>query len=216
MEKQAKIYDIHLGYEDDNEGYFANSFVDAPAVEERRYTFRNEEEQEIEKLVFSDDTREQCFISVSIKADTPISRIDKKTGDLYYVRFPKKSVRVINNKFFMKSDIHNVNYNHDSNIKLKDVYLVESFILEKGRVESPLFSNVPDGSLIQTYFVKDKKMYEKLLNDDKFNGFSIEIECGIIEQFKSSTPEEKIKEIAFSIELSEDEKIEQIKKILDL
>ena len=205
MEKETKIYDIHIEYNDDNEGFIRNSFVGEPAVEVNYFTFAKQEvKEQTKKMVFSVPGKSQCFMSVSILADTPIPRIDKD-GELFYVNFPKEEVRKLNNKFFMNSDIHEINYNHDSNIKLSGVYLVESFIVENGRVESPVFSNVPDGSLIQTYFVKDKKMYEQLLNDENFNGFSIEVECGIIEQFKSSTPEEKIKEIAFSKELSEDE-----------
>ena len=213
MEKLPKIFNVHTEYDDDNKGYFTNSFVDSPAVELTYFT--NFSKQEMKKMFFSAPGKSQCFMSVSILADTPIKRIDER-GNLFYVNFPKEEVRKLNNKFFMNGDIHAVNYNHDSNAKLSGVYLVESFIKENGRIESPVFKDIPDGSLIQTYFVKDKKMYDKLLNDENFNGFSIEIECGIVEQFKTILPENLIKDIAFNSELSEDEKIKKIKYILNL
>jgi hypothetical protein len=215
MEDKAKIYNVHIEYNDDNEGFMRNSFVGEPAVEINYFTFSKQEKKQSKKMVFSVPGKSQCFMSVSILADTPIPRVDDK-GELFYVNFPKEEVRKLNNKFFMNSNIHEINYNHDSNIKLSGVYLVESFIMERGRIESPIFKDVPDGSLIQTYFVKDKKMYDRLLNDENFNGFSIEIECGIIEQFKTISPENLIKDIAFNSELSEDEKIKKIKYILNL
>jgi hypothetical protein len=97
--------------------------------------------------------------------------------------------------------------------------LVEHFIIDKGRVESPLFKDAPQGSWITTYWVKDKEQYEALKANPQFKGFSIEINAKIQEAFSAIVNEEKIlndiKDIAFNEMLSDSEKEAEIKKVLN-
>jgi len=157
------------------------------------------------------DEKQQCFMSVSILADTPIPRVDKM-GKPFNVVFTKDVIRVIANKLAMEGRGNEVSWQHTDQI-IKGVYLVEQFISEKDRVYSPLF-NIPEGSLVQTYWVKDKKLYEQLSNDPKFQGFSIEIEARIEEAFNFSfSIEDEIKNILLS-DLSDDEKYDRIAPLL--
>lgn len=203
-----KTYNIVIDYDNDDERMIRNSFVEQPAVEIEKFAFSKD------MMKFNKDEKRQCFMSVSILADTPIPRMTKD-GKPFNVVFTKEVIRVIANKLVMENRMNEVSWQH-SNQMIEGVYLVEQFISEKDRVYSPKF-NVPEGSLIQTYWVKDKNMYEKLSNDSSFQGFSIEIEATIEEAFGMDFSEEvitdSIKDILFS-DLSDDEKYDKINDIL--
>lgn len=213
MEKlfDAPIYKIKVDY-DDESGLIRNSFVDEPAVEYHKINFSEE------KLFFSKDKSQQKFFGVSILADTPIPR-KTKSGEIYYVVFDKETINVIANKLVMENKNNEINYNHMESEMIEGVFLVEQFLLEKGRVESPMFKSVPDGSLMQTYFVKDKEKYDELANDQNFNGFSVEISAGLEHMFESldkSYLENKVKDIVFSEDLTDEQKEIELKNILGL
>jgi hypothetical protein len=209
MEQVYYYIDIN---EDDETGLIRNSFVKDPAVEITRYAFN---EKDVKTLTFSEDSK-QSFMSVSILADTPIPRgIDQNTGQPYSVIFTKDSIRRIVNKFVENGNINEVSFNHTDEI-IEGVVLSEHFILEKGRVESPIFKDVPDGSWVTTYYVKDKDLYNKLKTDENFTGFSIEINAFIERAFSKVglSIEEQIKSIVFS-ELTDNEKELKIKQLLE-
>jgi len=209
---EIKNYNIVVEYDDDK-GMIRNSFVESPAVVFEKYAF-SEEHKLIE---FSSVPSEQKFMSVSILADTPIPRF-AKDGTEYTVTFTKDVVSKIVNKLFMQGKANEVSYQHNPNEIIDGVYMVESFILNKGRVESPMLQGVPEGSWVTTYWVKDKKKYEMLANDPKFGGYSIEIAAKIEEAFSQSFTElervELIKVTLFSDELSDDEKYDKIKNLV--
>jgi hypothetical protein len=203
-------YYIDIDELDEQTGMIRNSFVKNPAVDVTYFPFSKEV-----KTISFNDTNKQSFMSVSMLADTPIPRgIDKRTGKPYSVIFTKDAIRRIVNKFVESQNIHEVSFNHTNEI-IEGVILSEHFILEKGRVESPIFNGVPDGSWVTTYTIKDKELYEKLKNDPDFNGFSIEINAFIEEAFAKieKSIEEKIKEIVFS-DLSDEEKENKIKQLI--
>ena len=212
--ENIKTFEIVVDYEGD-EKMLRNSFVYQPAVEIEKFAFSKEEQKEM--LIFNKDDNRQCFMSVSILADTPIPRIDRETGEKYNVVFTKETIRVIANKLALEGNQNEVSWQHTDQI-IDGVYLVEQFISEKDRVYSPKF-NVPDGSLIQTYWVKDRKLYDKLANDKSFEGFSIEIEARIKEAFSSINDEEwvveEIEKLLFNNDIDDDEKYEKIKILLN-
>lgn len=207
--KKLKNYNIIVNYEDDSR-MLRNSFVGEPAVEVDYIAFNKQKKQ----LNFSGDDSRQMFMSVSILADTPIYRIDEQTGEEYTVTFPKETITVLVNKLIMEGRENEVTLYHDASKKVEGVYLVEHFQVEKGRVESPLF-NVPDGSWITTYWVKDKAQYEALKADPNFNGFSIEINAQIEEAFSNQNLLGEITRIFANMNLSDEEKLANIEKLLN-
>lgn len=225
MEKVVPIFEIVIDDDSEESGFIRNSFVEKPAVEIKYFAFDDESDNK-KKMIFSQNEKEQIFTSVSILADTPILRKTEE-GEDYYVVFTKDTIRKIRNKLVKQGKSNEVSLYHDENQVVDGVYMVENFIVNKGRVESPLF-NVPDGSLITSYWVEDKNTYDALLNDEKFNGFSIEINAKIQEMFTSSFEqlydekisekemESQIKDIVFDDEISEDEAVEKLRKLLDL
>ncbi len=178
----APIYKVVIDY-DNESGMYTNSFVDEPAVEVNAIAFSKQNKQ----LQFK-SISEQKFMSVSILANTPIPRLTE-SGEKYYVIFEAPDIKMIVNKMVMDGHAHKVNYNHNPDEKIEGIYLVESFFVEKGRVECPIFKDVPDGSYIQTYWVKDSEQYNQLLNDENFNGFSVEINAMLEEAFIKHNPQ---------------------------
>jgi hypothetical protein len=216
MENDIPVYNIVIEY-DDETGMIRNSFVKNPAVEIERFAF-----SKINNFYFEGNDVEQKFMSVSILADTPILRRSEE-GKEFYVVFSKETVKKIVNKLVMQNKINEVSFQHNEEQIIDGVYLVEHFFSEKGRVESPIFPNVPDGSWITTYWVKDKEKYDNLLSNPNFNGFSIEINAKIEEAFSSifnsivdeETALKTIKEIVFNDNVSEMQKEAEIKKVLN-
>lgn len=212
MENYMPVFNIVIEY-DDETGMIRNSFVANPAVGIEKLAFNAQEKT---RMVFADESRKNCFMSVSILADTPILR-RTQDGREFYVVFEKETIRKIVNKLVMEGKQNEVSLYHEDSKVLENVFLVEQFMVEKGRVESPKF-DVPDGSLISTYWVKDDEMYNQLLSDPNFNGFSIEISANLEAQFEAHFSDEvianKIKEIVFREDLSDEDKEKIIKELI--
>jgi hypothetical protein len=207
-----KNYNIIIDLEDEETLVHRNSFVEFPAVEYTKMAFSKDC-----NMIFNADKSQQKFMSVSILADTPIPRLNKQTGEEYTVTFTKDTIINALNKWMKMGKQNEISWQHSNEI-ITGVYMVESFIVNKGRVESPAFASIPDGSLIQTYWVEDKDQYEALLNDPLFGGFSIEISAKVEEafamDFDAIHKEEKIRTIIFDNYLSDDEKFTSIQEII--
>lgn len=219
MEGYAPIFEILIDEESENSGFIRNSFVKNPAVHYEYFTFNQEEKS----FKFASDEKEQVFTSISILADTPIKRVTED-GQVFYVVFSKDVIRKIRNKLVKDGRSNDVSLYHDKSKIVDGVYMVENFILNKGRVESPLFEGAPDGSLVTSYWVEDKKRYEELLADENFRGFSIEINAKISQIFSSSFEslyikemnKQRIQEILFSDKLTKEQKKENLAKVLNI
>lgn len=205
------IYEIIVEYDDEETRMTRQSFVRNPAVGIKRFAFGD---NAVRNLIFENNKSQQMFMGVSILADTPMYRKDED-GYEYYTIFTKDSIRKINNKLSMDGRGNEVSLYHDDSKIIEGIYLVETFMVEKGRVETPLF-DVPDGSLISCYFVPDLNQYNELLNDENFNGFSIEIGAKVRRLFNThETLSSKIEKIIQSNEI-DSIKESKIKTLLGL
>lgn len=217
MENYVPIFEIIIDENNEESGMIRNSGVENPAVDIEYFAFGKENEN----MIFSKDEKEQVFTSVSILADTPILR-KGPNGEPFYVVFSKDVIRKIRNKLVKDGKTNEFSLYHDEKEIQEGIYMVESYIVDSKRVESKLF-DVPDGSFVTSYWVEDKEMYEKLLADEKFKGFSIELNSQIQQMFSQSFEDmyseekkvDRIKDIAFSEDLSDKEKEEKIKKLLN-
>jgi len=216
MENYIPIFEIVIDEEAEDSGFIRNSFVENPAVEVERFAFSKQD-----KMIFSQNEKEQIFTSVSILADTPILR-EGPNGEPFYVVFTKDVIRKIRNKLVKDGKANDISLYHDENEVQDGIYMVENYITNKDRVESKLF-DVPEGSLITSYWVEDPEHYERLLEDDKFKGFSIEINAKISQMFSNTFKEmysesekiARIKDIAFSEDMSDEDKEKKIRKLLN-
>lgn len=221
MELDAPVYRVVVDYEDET-GILRNSMVKYPAVEVEKLCFDNKPT----KLDFSSSSSDQKFISVSMKADTPIER-KTKSGEKYYVVFTKEDIDIIVNKFSKEMKFHEMDWQHDSDEMVGGIYMTGHFKTRNGLIECPAF-DVPEGSWITEYWVEDKDQYEAFANDPDFNGFSIEIEARLEEMVYSKFADEfrqvedaitivynKIKKVLNDDRVSDTGKYNRIKNLLD-
>lgn len=160
---------IYLDIEEDDmySGVEAISFVDNPAIEMDWFAYNKEKKP----VKFAKDDAKRIITSPVMLANTPIYRYNEEMGE-YYVAYKPEAIFKMRNKFMMDNRMHQVNEDHDSKKKVEGVYMVESFIVGD-KVKSELF-DVPDGSWVASWFVKDPDYYNKLVTSEDFNGVSLE------------------------------------------
>ena len=158
------IVDYFLNPEDDESGIFANSFVTGPAhFETDLEVFNEEKEYKMEKNI------------VHAPLMIPDRLMERETPELglHYGRFTKESIEELHIEFMKSGNIDNVNAQHDKEDYKKGVYLIEIYIVGN-RNSSDLFSHLPDGTLMGSYYVENEDM-KKRIESGEFNGFSIEL-----------------------------------------
>lgn len=196
-----------IDFDEDNPelGLVANSFVADPAVAidegVKLFAFN----KEAKHIHFNKDS-EQKFLSVSILANTPIPR---KFGK---VIFTEEVIDKLILSMVKNNHINKVTFNHNGQL-IEGIYLTSHFKLKKGRVESPLFEGVPEGSWVTEYYVEDKELYETLKNTPHFNGFSVEIK-GWLEEQEEKAIENHFKAILEDECLSDEDKYSKISSYL--
>lgn len=160
---------IYLDIEEDDmySGVEAISFVDNPAIEMDWFAYNKEKKP----VKFAKDDAKRIITSPVMLANTPIYRYNEEMGE-YYVAYKPEAIFKMRNKFMMDNRMHQVNEDHDSKKKVEGVYMVESFIVGD-KVKSELF-DVPDGSWVASWFIKDPEYYNKLVTSEDFNGVSLE------------------------------------------
>jgi len=143
--------------------------------------------------------------------DTKIVRFSKTLGK-YYVKFSKEVIERMMKKYFIDGKANRVNKDHDPNSFVDDVYMVESYITGQ-RNKSELFSDVPEGTWIATYYVKDDELWEQIKSGE-YRGFSLE------GGFYQTLEQEQVEKIYSTIkdilekDLSDIEKENLIKELL--
>lgn len=202
--KGLPLVDLILDENIDNDsGMNRLSFVENPAIKTDWSLFNDID------LNFTEvkDEDKRLIITPIMLADTPILREIK--GKFFYAKFSPYTVEAMMKKYFMQNKIHNINESHDPQKVIDGVFMVESFI-SGNRANSTLYPNIPNGSWVGTFYVEDKKYWEKIKNGT-FTGVSLE---GIFDISDTEFLYSIIEQIIDDESLSEDEKFEQIKSIL--
>lgn len=164
------LYKVILG---DSKGLTAISLVDEPAMEVDFLKFKKE------NINFSLQDDKQIITGIAILADTPIYRNSPTMGE-YYVIFEKDTIKELVQKF-LKDDLI-VNLQHDNNLTLNSINILESYFINHERNISPKeFELCSDGSWVITFKILDKDLWKKIKEDITINGFSIEINSYIDE-----------------------------------
>lgn len=159
---QAKI-------EDENDGIYAISLVDFPAVEKNFVCFKSEKKQ----VRFSIENEEKHNITgVVMLADSPIYR---RNGDYeYYITYSKETIEKMANKLLSDGFQNRVDIMHDGEL-IGGISMMELYIKDSSKGINPSFiSDVPDGSLMATFHVDDENLWDEIKNGDVLNGFSLE------------------------------------------
>jgi hypothetical protein len=167
-----ELYELIL--QDEEDGVFANSLVESPAIE-RDFVWLNKE------VAFQSVSDEKQLVAGPILVpNKKILRIDGE-GKRYHVFFTPETIEMVARKFMKNKYGDEVTLEHGN--KTAGVYLTESWIVEASKTDkSSLYGfTLPKGTWFGIYKVEDKKVWEKV-KDGTFRGFSIE---GLFEHKKS-------------------------------
>lgn len=163
-----------LEIDTDNQGMDYMALVDSPAHMKSWISFSKDEKPSIIKDHFNDEKR--IVTGVAIAVGLPIYRNSPDIGE-HYVVFTKDNTRQIWEQMMKAQYMHNVNEMHESNKDVKDIFLFESYFIDRKRGVNPpnefKDQNLQDGSVIVSYKVDDDEAWAKIKNGT-YSGFSIE------------------------------------------
>ena len=168
-----ELYELIL--QDDEDGVFANSLVESPAIE-RDFVWLNKE------VAFQSVSDEKQLVAGPILVpNKKILRVDGE-GKRYSVFFTPETIEMVARKFMKNKYGDEVTLEHGA--KTAGVYLTESWIIEQSaKDKSNIYGfTLPRGTWFGIYKVEDKGIWDKV-KDGTFRGFSIE---GLFEHRKSN------------------------------
>ena len=142
----------------------------------------------LESHSFAIVNEEQRIISGALMiADELIYRNNEKFGE-HYVKFSAETIKQIAIKFAKKKYMNHVNLMHDSEQRVNDVTMFESFIVDKKRGIMPMaeFKDVADGSWFGSFYVENDSVWQEVKNGT-YKGFSVE---GMFDYVEPITAEE--------------------------
>lgn len=174
-----KIFYVNIT---EDTGIEAISLVEKPAMERDFLCFKDEPV----KLAFN--SSEHIITGVICLADTPIYRFSKEIGE-YYVVFSKEVIKQMVQKFAKDRLFNNVNLQHDDKRYVDDIYMFESYIVNKERGINPEgFGDLPEGSWVASYKVDNEDLWQEIINGKELNGFSLEGLFNLEEKFNKQEP----------------------------
>ena len=172
-----KLQNIELTIKDEKEqGVFAISFVDRPAIEE---DFILLSEMEVEMKVIDEGKREVIGLAL-----VPEKKILRRIKDKEFtVSFSAETIAKTQELYMKKLYGNNVTVDHAENVD--GVALIESWIVEdtKNDKSNVYKLNAPVGSWVVKMKVYNEEVYQGI-KDGKFNGFSIEGKYDGLEQLE--------------------------------
>ena len=152
---------------DELDGVYKISLVDAPAIESNFILFDEEKKME---LMFRDEDK-HIITGPAMVPDMPIYRCDE-TGFEFYVTFSKETIRKSAELFFKNGYQSSVSVGHEFDVN--DVYVFESYIVDKERGIVPNDLNLSDGTWVVSLKCDNDELWDKLKNTDLLHGFSVE------------------------------------------
>ena len=195
-----KIYELKIDEDNDKLGINILSFVDNPAIKTEWFTFS---EQETVKK----DLKKQMITSPIMLANSLIKR-DLPNIGMFEVFYSEETIMQMMIQFMSSDKKDNVDFQHNKEL-IEGIKLVESYIVDE-RNSSNIF-DVPKGSWIGTFYIEDKELYNKLVEDPNFNGISLD---GIfkMEEVMVDMIYEAIIEVVSS-DLDDELKVEKLKSL---
>lgn len=152
MNKNLPIFYAEINSEE--EGIFSISLVDYPATQKNFVCFN--EDKSFQLFSIQDD-EEHIVSGVVMSANTPIYRKDEK-GFEYYIVYKPETIKLMAEKMLKDNNQNQVDLMHNGEI-IGSVNLVELFIKDSTKGIVPTYmEDVPDGSLMATYKVRDDEI----------------------------------------------------------
>jgi len=202
MEKDnLDLFELML--EDETDGVFANSFVEAPAMG-RDFVYFG---KEMHFQAISDE--KHLVAGPLLIPNKKILRLDGE-GKPYEVFFTPETIEKVARKFMKDSNSHKVTVEHSD--KVGGVYLTENWIIEQSTKDKSNLYNftLPAGTWFGIYKVENDDVWNKV-KDGTFRGYSIE---GMFEHRKSELKLALEKEITELSDLEASMVLDKLKHIL--
>jgi len=139
------------------------------------YSERKLKSLEKEKMVFAFDDEKRIIVGAAMVPNKMIPRYDKQ-GNLYYVFFSKKSIKMMADKFLRDKRTDETSIEHDG-IKLGSdkVFITESWVSEDSKLDKSYFYGfeLASGTWFISMKVNDDKVW-KMIKDKNLTGYSVE------------------------------------------
>jgi len=149
----------------------------------RTCKYKENKEDFKEQFEFKKDEEKRMIYSPAMIPDRLIRRFDGR--DEYWVFFTKETIEKIAHKFLMEKRVNKTNLEHTDK-KFDDIYMVESWIVtsENDKAYSLGYDkkDVPIGSWMVGYKVKNDDVWENQIKTGKVKGLSVEGEFDLITQ----------------------------------
>lgn len=170
-----KLYELKINEDELNgseQGVYAISLVEEPAIEELWVAFTKEESVEKIELAQAND-EQQTLIGAVLVPNKKILRRDPKTGEEYNIYFEPETIKKAEELYFKNKN--NDQFTVDHKRPVNDVYVYESWIVEdENHDKSRAYGlDVPVGSWVVMAKVDNPKIWSEVKNG-AYKGFSIE------------------------------------------
>lgn len=154
---------------DDECGMNRISLVDAPAVEADFLAFAKDKHPQMYSVT---DEEKRIVRGVIMRADFPIYRRDNR-GE-YYVIYKADTIRKMAEKYLLESKQNEVNLDHDDDMEVDGVQMVQWFIKDTEAGINPAgFEDIAEGSLFAEFHVVNDEVWASI-KDGTYKGFSLE------------------------------------------
>lgn len=181
------MQNIELTIKEEDQGCFAISLVDKPAIEED-FIFLST--LDVELQVANDEKREVVGLAL-----VPNKQIYRRIQDKEFtISFSEETIAKVQELYLKKNYNNNVTVDHDHNVE--GVSLIESWIVEDEKHDK---SNIYKLDAVKGSWVVKMKVYNEevwqQIKDGKFKGFSIEGKFDGLDQLEAESHEDIINEI---------------------
>lgn len=190
------------------------SIVKNPAIELDYQLFKQLAPQ---KQHFEINKEKQIITGPAMRANFKILRQDPSTKEYYYGVFSPEQIEACMNYYMQKGNTDKANFNHKDNFNDK-FFITESWIVNDPSSDKAVslgFKEVNKGDWYISYKVTDSTMWESIKNGD-YSGFSVEANLGVFSSINESEIEENIKTILKDNSITEKEKEQKIKIMLNI
>lgn len=203
--KDIQVYEVKFDdFESESLGIESVSNVESPAIKEVFIALSEQKENPMDIKLQDEDKR--LLIGAALIPNQPIYRI-AEDGTEFYIIFSKETIRRASELYLKRAKQNNTTHEHEGEVK--GIYTVESWIVEdKDNDKSNLYGfDVPIGTWMLSRKVENEEYWLSEVKTGNVKGFSIE--GNFMPELRPNLSEQKK-------ELTDEEKIAEIKKLLNI
>lgn len=162
-----------------------NSIVPEPAIEENFMLFSKTSAKKTQ--YFDENTEKRLITGPIMIPNKKILRAFSDGSGYYWCIFTEETLDIVVKKMAKEGKFNKMSLNHWQTIdgfekyvqsEIEGIYMTEIFILND-RNKSEIFSDLPDGTIMATYWVEDETFWNDVIKSGTFKGFSVEISVDI-------------------------------------